>query len=810
MTGWCNRKHLSLALVSAALLSFQIALLQLLATSQWHHFAYLVISIALLGFGAAGTILSLARQWIIARQEQLLPLLLCGCSVSLAGSLSFIQGIIGGFDSFLLFVDYSEFLKLSLVAMLLMLPFTCGALVIGLTFIAETERIGSYYFANMFGSGLGSLLGLAGLSLLPPQQLPPCCGLLALAAAGVMTGVRRGVRGSFLVSILLVTVFLVQQPGLELSQYKDLRRILDLPGARILAYQPAAAGQVHLVAAPALRNAAGVSLNWQGILPSMPSVFINGDMVGSLPLPEGSNNPRDASTFGLPYSLQTPRRVLVLNAGTGADVAQALDHGAEKVLAVEPHQQLVKLLRAASPTGFGRIFDAPQVDWQMTASRTFLARDQQEYDLIILPSIGGFGGSSGLFALQEQPLLTLEAIQLAWSKLSPQGLLAVTTWVDYPVRKPLRLLATLVETLEAGGIAYPADRIAAVRSWGTITFCVKRTPFTTAELAQIRMFAKRWAFDPALLPDIRSEERQSYNRLQDDSIFELFERIFRPERRKLYADYALRIRPVSDDQPFFSQALRWKRIDTLVELYGQRNLPFLELGMLVAALAALVLSLLAALMILLPLVSLPRVEGKRWQTLFFFGGLGVGYMWVELAMIHSFVFYLGQPVYAAALVVAVLLIGSAAGSALTERFETCRPWRWTAAVFATLLFYVLLLGPLLQATLQFSLPGRAAVAVLILTPLAIIMGMPFPLGLRLLNLKRPADIPWAWGINGCLSVVGAVVATILAVELGYNLLLLLAAGTYLLATMVYLCSGDLRRKNYTGRTPGLSVPQKGA
>ncbi len=785
MNGLCNRNHLSLALVSAALLAFQIALLQILATSQWHHFAYLVISIALLGFGAAGTLLALTRRWMIARQAQLLPLLLCCCAVTLAGSLAITQSLFGGFDSFLLFVDIGEVLKLSAVAILLMLPFACGALTIGLIFTLETERIGSYYFANMFGSGLGCLLGLAGLSLLLPQQLPPYFGFLALAAAAVLLpGSSSGTRSVLVISLALVTIFLLQPAALELSQYKDLRRALDLPEARIVANQPAAAGQIHIVDAPMLRSAAGVSLNWSGEIPQAPAVFINGDSIGSLPQATGGDNPRNASTFALPYALGIPRRVLVLNAGTGADVALAIDRGAEAVIAVEEHKPLVELLRTTAPTSFDRIFNNPKVTWQALAPRTWLARDQEQYDLIILPNVGGFGGNAGLFALHEQPLLTREALQQAWSKLSPQGLLTVTSWVDYPVRNPLRLLATLVETLQDAGITTPQDRIAAVRSWGTLTFCVKRTPYTKAELAEIRSFAKRWAFDPALLPELRPEERQQYNRLQDDSLFQLFDAVLGPEREQLYNSYAFRIKPVSDDQPFFSQFLRWNQLDMLIGLYGQRNLPFIELGMLVAVLAAGVLSLLATLLILLPLIRLQKGSGKHWQVLLYFGGLGVGYMWTELALIHRFILYLGQPVYATALVVAVLLIGSAAGSALTGRFSVCRPWRWTAATAGILVLYVLLLGPLLQMTLPLAMPLRAALAVMVLTPAAVIMGMPFPLGLRLLNQVHQAEVPWAWGINSCLSVVGAAFATILAVEFGYSLLLLLAAAAYLLPTTI--------------------------
>jgi hypothetical protein len=519
-------------------------------------------------------------------------------------------------------------------------------------------------------------------------------------------------------------------------------------------------------------------------MPNTRAVFVNGDMVGYLPHLLETDNPRDASTYALPYALRTPHKVLVLNAGTGADVAQALDRGAGMIVAVEPHGTLTETLATSAPKNFGQLLAAPRVAWQTVAPRTWLARDRQSYDLIILPDVGGFGGNAGLFALNEQPLLTREALQLAWQKLTPQGLLTVTSWVDYPVRNPVRLLASLVETLAIEGVANPADYIAAVRSWGTITFCIKRTPFTTDELDSIRTFAARWAFDPALLPDLRSGERQVYNRLQDDSLFTLFDAILDDRREALYRDYAFRVWPVSDDQPFFSQFLRWNRLGSMTEQYSQHTLPFLELGLLVAVLAALVLSVLAALLIILPLTRLPREGRHGWKILLYFGGLGIGYMWVELAMIHRFVFYLGQPVYAAALVVGVMLAGSAIGSALTGHFTNLRPWRWSAMVAGTLLFYALLLSPLLRATLPLSLPGRTILAVLVLIPPAVVMGMPFPLGLRLLNRVHPAEVPWAWGINGCFSVVGAAMATLIAVEVGYSLLLVLAAGAYLVAMVV--------------------------
>ncbi len=775
-----KRRHFALAMLSAALLAFQIALLQVLAASQWHHFAYFVISCALLGFGAAGTALSLCRAWMINHQDVLLPALLCLSAAMLAGSLRLIQSLVGNFDSLLLFVNPGEMLRLTNVAFLFMLPFFFGALAIGLIFVVDTERIGSYYFANMLGSGLGSMLGLVGLAYLLPQQLIPLCALLALASGAILLkGARLSLLSGMFLTLALVGHAIFQPVQIPISQYKDLSRTLALPEARIISHAPSAYGQIHLVSSPVLRSAAGLSLNWQGQLHSTPAVFVNGNMIGSLPPVAGRDNPRDAATYGLPYALYAPKQVLVLNAGTGAAVAQALDQGARHIIAVEPHTTLTENLSRNAPSRFGRLHKDSRVTWQTVASRTWLARDQQKYDLVILPDVGGFGGNAGLFALNELPLLTREALGAAMRRLTSQGVLSITSWVDYPVRNPARLLASLVEALNEAGADDPAAHIAAIRSWGTVTFCLKRSPYTGTELARIRDFAERWAFDPIILPDLHPNERQTYNHLQDSALFDLFDAILGKNRESIYRTYDFRIWPVNDDKPFFSQFLRWDRLETISSLYGQQTLPFLEIGLLIAGLAALVLTILSTLLIILPLTRLPRAKRQGWKTLLYFGGLGLGYMWTELAMIHRFVFYLGQPVHAAALVVGVMLAGSAVGSALSDLIKQPRPWRWTATAACFLLFYALLMTPLLQATLLLPLIARMALAVLMIAPAAVIMGIPFPLGLRLLNRTHPAEVPWAWGINGCLSVVGAAIATLIAVEVGYSTLLVLAAGAYL-------------------------------
>ncbi len=197
-----------------------------------------------------------------------------------------------------------------------------------------------------------------------------------------------------------------------------------------------------------------------------------------------------------------------------------------------------------------------------------------------------------------------------------------------------------------------------------------------------------------------------------------------------------------------------------------------------AAIAALVL-------ILLPLFRLGWRRGHRLGTLLYFGGLGLGYMLVEIVLIHRFVLYLGTPVYAAAAVITAVLVFSGAGSYSSSRFEAlpAAPRIAAALVAILLLVYTLFLPPLLSGSIGLPMAWKFLYSLLLLAPLSFAMGFPFPLGLVHLARRSEADVPWAWGINGCLSVLSSALATMIAVEAGFSIVLLVAGGAYAIAAV---------------------------
>lgn len=836
------RLHLALAMISAAALAYQLALMQILSLVQWHHFAYMVIAVALLGFGAAGACISLTRPWLMRRFAALLPLALCLSGATMAAMPAVAQGSWARFDSLLLFTGLSQFLRLLATYGLYFLPFFLAALAIGMIFVHAAADIGRLYFWNLTGAGAGALAMTGLLWLFPPPLLPGLVALAAVAAAALVlpeglrtadlprdrgsgtnapplpeesaAGPRAGTPGrqrrkrrrvalgaAVLLCGLAAVFSLIYPPALVLSEFKGLSRALHLPEARITHERTSPYGLMQIFSSPALRYAPGLSLAFQERIPVRKAVFNNGEWFGAV-VPRQEEAPDtflEYTTGALPYALGTPRRVLLLDAGTGSLISQALSRGARQVAAVEPHPVILAFLRGELAGETGNLFAHPAVSVYNLSSRTFLSMDRSRYDLILLPAVDAFGGAAGLQATREQYLLTREAFRQIWRKLTPEGALCVTAWMDYPLRHPLKIAATLAEVLAGEGIADVRAHLSAVRGWGTITFLAKKSPLTAAETSKIRRFSEALLFDPALLPDLREEERMRFNGLQDGRFFLYLDRILSPERERFYADYAFNIRPADDDRPYFSQFLRLPRIPDLAALYGRGTFPFLEAGYLLVLLTLLQVAVAAALLIMLPLRFLRREGGCRPGTFLYFGGLGLGYMFVEIVLIQRFLLYFGNAVLAAAAVISGMLVCSGIGSLLSAGRITKRAH--ALAVFALIvlliLLYALLLTSVLQAAIALPPAAKLVFSLLLIAPAALVMGVPFPLGIRLLAGRADQEIPWAIGINGCLSVVGTVLAAVIAVELGFFWVMVLAAFSYG-ATLTGGWTGILRSEAFRG------------
>jgi 16S rRNA G966 N2-methylase RsmD len=654
-----GRLLVSLGILSAAIIAFQLALMQILSIVQWHHFAYMVISVALLGFGAAGTVLALFRQWLLKQIPLLLPVLMISCGISMSlviyiSQLSFIR-----FDSYLLFANYTHIGRLLLTYLLFFIPFLLGALAIGLIFDHYVTVIGKVYFANLLGSAAGGLLLLAMLWFLLPHRLPAFISWLPVIAGTLIIPAndanyrKRTIQLSlfaFLAFIICIGTIALP-PKLHLSQFKDLTKTLLLPDAAMKMERTSAYGPIQAVSSPVLRYAPGLSLKADQPVGAGTAVFINGDWLGVV----ASHNPADPSfllhytSFDLPYRMAERKDVLVLQAGTGMEVAHALSRHATNIVAVESNAVLTDALQHELAPDNDSLYYRPEVIVRNQEPRIFLLSDTARYDLINLPPAGSFGGSAGLYSLHEQFLLTKEAFVQMWPRLKEDGVISITAWMDYPFRHPLKLLATLVEVLEQLNIGQPHLHIAAIRSWSTITFVLTKQPLTGTAIQNIRNFCNQWQFDLALLPGLQPEERVRYHQLQDNSFFQNMDTLFSTGRDALYTDYSFNIKPATDNRPYFAQFFRWKSLPQLAENFGNRSIPFLEIGYLLVVITLIQIAVVSFVLVLLPLFRRGWKGNQKAAVLFYFGGIGLGYMFVEMVFIQHFILYFGHPVYAAAL-----------------------------------------------------------------------------------------------------------------------------------------------------------------
>jgi len=291
-------------------------------------------------------------------------------------------------------------------------------------------------------------------------------------------------------------------------------------------------------------------------------------------------------------------------------------------------------------------------------------------------------------------------------------------------------------------------------------------------------------FDPVLLPGIAEYEREKFNRLQDTSLYSMLDKILqsKEEREKLYDEYPFNIKPATDNQPYFSQFLQWSTIPLLANLFGNQSVPFFEVGYLLMYLTFIQIIILAIVLIVLPLIKLGFKGSNKLRTLFYFSGLGIGYMLIEIILIQRFTLYFGNVIYAAALVVCLMLVSSGFGSLVSQKI-TPKPYRIfliVSFIIFSFIIYALFLSGWLRTTIGFNLTAKIILSFIWIAPPAFFMGIPFPLGLKMLLFSNEYQIPWAWGINGVFSVVSAVLATIIAVELGFVWVMLFAIGAYLI------------------------------
>ena len=723
--------HLGVFLITLSGLVFEVALTRIYSATIWYHFAFVAVSVALLGWGLGGFALHLLRTRLRTSLESAAALTLL-----YAAAIPACLGVLVRYPFTL------ERLPLYFIAPLV--PFFLAGMALSMVFDLQRQRASSLYFADLVGASLGALgvtfllQGLGGEAAVIVAAIAPC-----IAAACLSSGrlIRIAAAAGAAVVLVIVSSDYLQAFQIAPSPLKAMRRQMDeRPSARLAQRGWNAYSRIDAV---------------EGFeSPYLARLYIDSDAWTSILQWDGRiESVQDMRTWyrARPFSFFTNPHTMVIGPGGGSDVLVALASGSSKVTAVELNPLMLRFVRHYGARA-GNLYNRPDVEVIQSEGRNFISRTADRFDVIYLGFVDSWASvASGGLSLSENYLYTTEAFRGYYDRLSDDGVLVILRWdVDIP-----RLVANSVALL---GPKDAASRVVAVvekrhgdsDNQPQMIFMLRKRPFTEAETARIMEWTEA---QPVVVPGRHAEPR--------------FAGLL--SGRQTLAEYdaasPVRASAVFDDSPFYFATER----------------PIGMPSRMREALMALVIPVVVLLGVFVAFGK-PRgaAVGPYASSVVYFASLGLGFITVELALLQHLTLLVGHPIFTLSLLLFTLLSAGGIGSALSGRLS---PRTACLAAAAIGVIYALVLPSIVPALLPLPLAGRVLVAIAIIAPLGLVMGMPFPQGLRRAGQGSLAAPPFYWGLNGILSVVGSVGTVVIALTLGFRAAMIAGAMCYVVAAV---------------------------
>ena len=727
--------HAAVFLITFSGLVFEIGLTRIYSATIWYHFAFVAISVALLGWGLGGLILHLAGKRVAP-------------SLNKAGWLTFAYAIsipvcLGVIGHYPFRMD-----RLALYFLAPLVPFLLAGMALSMIFALRRDIAPSLYFADLLGASLGA----AAVTMLLQRYGGETTLLIASVAPAIAGAILAKDRWRLarLSTFLLVFVAinnardpLFRVPPGELKALP--RHVSGTPGAKVTQTGWNSYSRIDAVegfAPPYLArlyidaDAWTNTLRWDGNIEGL--------------------HVRDAYR-AYPFKFTPNAHTLVIGPGGGSDAVVALGAGSRKVTVVELNPLMLQFVRHYGPLA-GNIYDRPEVEVIQSEGRNFISRTDRKFDVIFLGFVDTWASvASGGLSLSENYLYTTQAIRAYYDHLTDDGVLAIMRWsMDVP-----RLVSNSVSFL---GVEEAAKRIVSVLEKREapddppqMIFLLRKRPFTPEETAEIM---ERWPLaKPVLVPGRHAD--QPY-----DALFS-----GKKTLATVIAESDRRIDPVFDDSPFYFAIERPWGVPYYMRI----------------ALAALVWPVLGLLAVFVAFGK-PRGEpvAPYAKSIVYFACLGAGFIAIELSLLQHLTLLLGHPIFTLSILLCTILAAGGVGSALSNRVPLRAACVAVAALGAVMAF---VLPRLIPALLPLELGARIAVAIALIVPLGLVMGMPFPQGLRQTGQGALPPPPFYWGLNGVMSVIGSVATVLIALVFGFRVAMLMGASLYLLAAAVSPIAG---------------------
>jgi hypothetical protein len=795
---------IALFLVSMAAVGYETALTRYFAVAKWSEYGYWVISIVMVGFALSGVVLALWRDAFAARSRGLLAALPALLVLSAVAGYHFTTT--NPFNPLQLQNPATWQPQLWNIAgyYLALLPFFfLAGLFISLSFVRYADRIGQVYAFDLTGAGAGAAAILVAMYFVHAFQLVPLL-LVPLALSAVFSGDIYRVK-AVLAAVLALAVsagVLVYGDQASFNDFKAIYAPLHTPDAKIIASVTSPRGDYDLLDDFTERVDTDISNN-AGMLgvegpPRSLGLYRDGNRIAALPMPGPLDTKyADAALDALPYLLIQHPKVLLAGASGGFRIAEIRRLGAGAIQVQEPEPTLFQALRsglgASPPANLPaevRVDPAGPV-----ASVTANRGGAGPWDIVDLSA--DFLDAAEVNA----SAFTQEAIAGYLRALSPNGIVSIPVSIrDFPVYA-LRVLATVRAALLSAGVTDPVAHVVAYRSAWSVRILVSRDTWSQERLAAIRKFADDRSFDMVWYPgmDVTAEKANIYNDLPvvsfskgevesdgpDDAIADEAEAVL--SGRPSASAEEFNLSPITLDKPFYYNVLRLDRIGTVLKRL--EILPQAEVGALVNLAVLAQAAVIAVLVLLVPLAAPGRVRAPPaalLRSVIYFPMLALGFLFIEIYLIERASFWLSDRTSGFALVLTGMLVFSGLGSLFSARLAAV-PRRGMAMIAAVIILWCLLAvgfeRGIVLATLDWPYAARVGLLLMIVMPVSLALGVPFPLGLS--RAGTGGFLPWAWGLNGAFSVVATPLANIIAREAGFNWVLLLSAIMYGVAAVTF-------------------------
>jgi hypothetical protein len=775
-----------MALCSFAALLLELALTRLFSVVLFYHFAFLAISIALLGLGAGGVFAHLRKPSLARFETRALVSVLCSIN-ALAVPLVLLIVL---HTRVSLDISKANFLRLSLIYLASAVPFFITGLEFSIVFAREAKYVSPLYAADLAGGALACLAIVPLLNWLGGPNTILFAGF-CMAVAGTVWPVGRKLRKVAVMCALLVLVLIAvnysgkrfdivyAKGGFRDASWVEFARWNAISRVEVDAQRNGKAIVIDADASTYLMNVD--PKHWQGAweknLMSAPA--------------------------GLANVLRPHGDYAIIGPGGGVDVLRALGNGSPSVTGIEINPIIANtIMRGRYADYTFHLYQRPEVHIHVTDGRSFIRNSSQRFDVVQMTLVDTWASTAaGAFALSENSLYTVEAFREYFEHLKPEGMIAITRWEFQQPREALRVVSVAMQALHEMGVSDPAGNFIVVSEGHLdadgipVVVLAKRTAFTGPELDQVR---QHLAVQPKLSLLYNPQEKYGApgtDQAQYSAGAGSFVELIQSNDPKHFAErYPYDVSPVTDNAPFFFFTLKLDQILHPKSL--QRGIDWkVNLGVAVLGMVLGISLLAVVIFLVLPLMMGTRGQQARPVRLLYFIAVGLGYILVEIAFIQRFVLFLGHPVYALTVVVFLLMLSSGAGSMASRRWlpETTLLWIPLALIAAGLLLYVAVLPGLLEKLVGLPFAAKLLVSAGLLVPLGFAMGMPFPSGLRALaGEETPASsnpnshnlVEWAWAMNAASSVLGSVLAIIIAIQFGLNVTLATGAAAYALALLL--------------------------